>query len=314
MPNISRRAFLSASAAAAADASLRRAEPMGHPALAKPPVGRTGPARMRVGLAAYSMRDYLQAKPGAPRAMDLLGFVDWAATLDTDAVELTSYYFPEPVTRDYLNELKRRCHVNGLDISGGAIRNNFTLPAGDELEKWFAHLETWLGHYSALGAPVIRVFAGVPPKGISEEQGIANAIANLKRACAMAAKHGVMLGLENHDYLMKIDRMVPIIEAIDSPWFGVNFDSGNVDSEDPYRELAKIAPHAVNVQLKVEVGPSKAKRPTDVGRVIDLLASAGFRGYVVLEYEAKPDPYEAVPKHLRALRQAINARMPSSSL
>jgi sugar phosphate isomerase/epimerase len=263
---------------------------------------------MRVGLAAYSMRDALQAKPGARRAMDLLGFVDWAATLDTDAVELTSYYFPEPVTREYLHELKRRCHLNGLDISGGAIRNNFTLPPGAELEKWFAHLDTWLGHYATLGAPVIRVFAGVPPKGLSEEQGIANAITSLKRACEMAAKHGVMLGLENHDYLTKIDRMLPIINAIDSPWFGVNFDSGNVDSDDPYRELAKIAPHAVNVQLKVETGPSRAKRPTDVGRVIDLLAGAGFRGYVVLEYEARPDPYEAVPKHLRELRQAINAR------
>jgi sugar phosphate isomerase/epimerase len=307
MRNITRRDFLSATATAAAGASLAGAGPREHTAFAKtePAVVRKGAPRMRVGLAAYSMRDYLQAKPGTPRTMDLLGFVDWAATLDIDAVELTSYYFPEPVTRQYLNELKRRCHLNGLDISGGAIRNNFTLPPGDELEKWFAHVETWLGHYAALGAPVIRVFAGVPPKGISEAQGIANAIANLKRACGMAAKHGVILGLENHDYLTKIDRMLPIIKAIDSPWFGVNLDSGNVDSADPYGELAKIAPYAVNVQLKVETGPSKAKRPTDVGRVIDLLAGVGFRGYVVLEYEAKPDPYEAVPKHLRELRQAI---------
>ena len=57
---------------------------------------------MRVGLAAYSMRTFLEAKPGTARAMDLLGFIDWAATLDTDAVELTSYYFPEKVTREFL--------------------------------------------------------------------------------------------------------------------------------------------------------------------------------------------------------------------
>ena len=119
--------------------------------------------------------------------MDLLGFVDWAATLDTDAVELTSYFFPEQVTKAYLNELKRRCHVNGLDISGGAIRNNFTLPPGPELEKWFSHLDMWLDHYAQLGAPVIRVFAGIPPKDVTEEQGIQNAIGNLRRACEMAA-------------------------------------------------------------------------------------------------------------------------------
>ena len=151
------------------------------------PVKRAGPSRLRIGLAAYSMRQYLQAKPGTKGAMDLLGFVDWAATLDTDAVELTSYFFPEQVTKTYLNDLKRRCHVNGLDISGGAIRNNFTLPPGPELEKWFSHLDMWLDHYAQLGAPVIRVFAGIPPKDVTEEQGIQNAIGNLRRACEMAA-------------------------------------------------------------------------------------------------------------------------------
>jgi hypothetical protein len=123
----SRRRFLTGTAAAAVATAL----PV--PALAMDPVTRTGPSRLRIGLAAYSMRQYLQAKAGTPRAMDLLGFVDWAATLDTDAVELTSYFFPEQVTKAYLNDLKRRCHVNGLDISGGAIRNNFTLPPGVEL-------------------------------------------------------------------------------------------------------------------------------------------------------------------------------------
>jgi sugar phosphate isomerase/epimerase len=262
---------------------------------------------MRVGLAAYSMREFLQAKPGAKARMDLLGFVDWAATVDTDAVELTSYYFPDPVTPEFLRELKRRCHLNGLDISGGAIRNNFTLPPGEELERWFTHLDTWLDHYATLGAPVIRVFAGIPPKGVSEEQGIQNAIANMGRACNMAAKKGVILGLENHDYLTKIDRMLPIVRAVTSPWFGVNFDSGNVDAPDPYAELAKIAPYAVNVQLKVEVGPAKAKQPTDVPRVVKLLKESGFRGYIVLEYEARPDPYVAIPKHLAELGAAIAA-------
>jgi sugar phosphate isomerase/epimerase len=294
-----RRAFLTGSATALAAAAL---PPV---ATAIEPVKRSGRTRMRVGLAAYSMRESLQAKPGTKGAMDLLGFIDWAATVDTDAVELTSYFFPETVTKDYLNEIKRRCHLNGLDISGGAIRNNFTMPDGPELEKWFTHLDTWLDHYAAIGAPVIRVFAGVPPKGISEEDGIRNAIANLKRACTMAATRGVILGLENHDYLTNIDRMMPIIKAVDSPWFGVNFDSGNVDRDDVYPELAKIAPYAVNVQLKVETGPPRAKKPTDTRRVIDLLVKANFRGYVVLEYESKPDPYEAVPLHLRELRAAI---------
>jgi sugar phosphate isomerase/epimerase len=317
LSSVARRAFLTrtvlttTAGAAAMAAAPATAAAIGRAAIG--PIVRRGSTRMRVGLAAYSMRTFLQAKPGSPastsgRAMDLLGFIDWAATLDTDAVELTSYYFPETVTPAYLNEIKRRCHLNGLDISGGAIRNNFTLPPGPELESWFTHLDTWLNHYAAIGAPVIRVFAGIPPKGVSEEEGIRNAITNLKRACEMAATRGVILGLENHDYLTNIDRMLPIVRAVDSPWFGVNLDSGNVEADDPYAELAKIAPYAVNVQVKVEVGPASRPRPTDLARVVDLLAKVNFRGYVVLEYEAKPDPYEAVPRHLRELRTAITAR------
>jgi sugar phosphate isomerase/epimerase len=297
----SRRTFLTGTAAAAVATALPA------PAVAMVPVKRAGPSRLRIGLAAYSMRQYLEAKPDTTGKMDLLGFVDWAATLDTDAVELTSYFFPEHVTKSYLNDLKRRCHVNGLDISGGAIRNNFTLPPGAELEKWFSHLDTWLDHYAQLGAPVIRVFAGIPPKDVTEAQGIQNAIVNLRRACEMAATRGVILGLENHDYLTHIDRMLPIVKAVDSPWFGVNLDSGNVDRTDVYPELVKIVPYAVNVQLKVETGPAP-KVVTDVPKVVSILRQAGYRGYIVLEYESKPEPYEAVPKHLAELRAALDAR------
>ena len=297
----SRRTFLTGTAAAAVVTALPGA------AGAMNPVKRAGPTRLRIGLAAYSMRQYLQARPDAKGAMDLPGFVDWAATLDTDAVELTSYFFPEQVTKAYLNELKRRCHVNGLDISGGAIRNNFTLPPGPELEKWFSHLDMWLDHYAQLGAPVIRVFAGIPPKDVTEEQGIQNAIGNLRRACEMAATRGVILGLENHDYLTHIDRMLPIVKAVDSPWFGVNLDSGNVDRADFYAELTKIVPYALNVQLKVEAGPAP-KVWTDIPRIVKLLKDAGYRGYIVLEYESKPEPYEAIPKHLAELRAALDGK------
>ena len=165
----------------------------------------------------------------------------------------------------------------------------------------------WLDHYAQLGAPVIRVFAGIPPKDVTEEQGIQNAIGNLRRACGMAASRGVILGLENHDYLTSIDRMLPIVKAVDSPWFGVNLDSGNVDQPDVYPELAKIVPYALNVQLKVETGPAP-KVVTDIPKVVGILRQAGYRGYIVLEYESKPEPYEAIPTHLAELRAALDGK------
>jgi hypothetical protein len=100
-----RRTFLS-SATGVATAALLPAR-----AAAIAPIRRAGKSQLRVGLAGYSMRQYLEAAPGTKGAMDLLGFIDYAATLGVDAVELTSYYFPKEVTDAYLNEVKRRCHT-----------------------------------------------------------------------------------------------------------------------------------------------------------------------------------------------------------
>ena len=40
-------------------------------------------------------------------------------------------------------------------------------------------------------------------------------------------------------------------------------------------------------------------------RLVGILKKANYRGYVVLEYEAKEDPFTAVPRHLKELRQLI---------
>ena len=130
------------------------------------PIKRTGSPRLKLSLAAYSFRKQLTAKPGTPGAMDMLGFIDWAATQDLDAVEPTSYFFPREITPQFLAELKRRAYLHGLDISSGAIRNVFTLPDGPDLDKWHAHVETWIDHYAAIGCPIIRVFAGKATKDL----------------------------------------------------------------------------------------------------------------------------------------------------
>ena len=64
--------------------------------------------------------------------MDMLGFIDWASEQDLDAVEPTSYFFLKEITPEYLAKLRRRAHLQGVDISSGAIRNVFTL------NKWHA--------------------------------------------------------------------------------------------------------------------------------------------------------------------------------
>ena len=67
--------------------------------------------------------------------MDLFDFVNLAADLAVDAVEPTSYYFPQDVTTDYLNRLKQRAFLLGLDISGTAVMNDFCTPPWSEARQ-----------------------------------------------------------------------------------------------------------------------------------------------------------------------------------
>ena len=293
---MNRRTLLKSTAALAA----------GSPLLGIDPIERTGKPKLKLSLAAYSFRRQLTAKPGTPGAMDMLGFIDWASEQDLDAVEPTSYFFPKEITPEYLAELRRRAHLQGLDISSGAIRNVFTLPDGPELDKWHAHVDTWIDHYAAIGCPIIRVFAGKAPKGVSEKEAIDNAVRNLEKACEQAGRKGIILALENHDFLMDSRRLTTIVERVQSPWFAVNLDSGNFTDKDPYAAFERTAPYAATVQLKVELRNAQGQKvPADLRRLVKILKAAKYRGYVVLEYEAAEAPYKAVPEYLAQLRALI---------
>ena len=95
-----------------------------------------------------------------------------------------------------------------------------------------------------------------------------------------------------------------IIRAVKSPWCGVNLDTGNFHSDDPYADLAKCAPYAVNVQVKAEIKRKGAKEnePSDLGRIVKMLRDVSYQGFVALEYECKEDPYTAVPRLLKQMK------------
>ena len=92
-----------------------------------------------------------------------------------------------------------------------------------------------------------------------------------------------------------------------NPWFGVNFDSGNFETDDPFADLAKIAPYAVNAQLKVSISPGGKRQPADFERIVRILKDAGYRGFVALEYEESESPFKAIPRILDQLRPLLDS-------
>jgi sugar phosphate isomerase/epimerase len=272
------------------------------PAAAIEPITRAGKSHLRLSMAGYSFRKYLDLKKPSMTYDD---FIDLAATLNIDAVELTQYYFPE-TTPEYLAHLKGRCSRLGLDVSGTAVGNNFATSDPKKLRQQIDMVKQWVEHSSRLGAKTIRIFAGGVDKGDTEEAARQRCIEAIQEACDHAGKYGIYLALENHGGIVESpEQMVSIVRAVKHDWFGVNFDTGNFHNADPYAGLEQIAPYAVTVQIKGEVHPSKKAEPADLKRLTDILRAAGYRGYVALEYESAEDPKTAVPRLMEELKKLM---------
>src|SRR5207248_327294 len=104
------------------------------PATAIEPIQRPGKPHIRLSIAAYSYRQYLDLKRKPKPEMTLDDFVEQAAAMDLDAVEPTAYYFPE-TTPEYLAHLKGKCTRLGLDVSGTAVGNNFCTSDPEKLKE-----------------------------------------------------------------------------------------------------------------------------------------------------------------------------------
>lgn len=268
------------------------------------PLARNGKTKFKYSLAAYSYRELLT---GDKPKLTLADFIDDCAAFGLEGTELTSYYFPKDVGPAYLREIKRQCFRLGLDVTGTAVGNDFCLPPGEKRDEQLALVRRWVDHAEILGAPVIRIFSGKSGKGQDPAEAHKLAVAGIEECCAYAGEHGVCLALENHGGLTTdVDGMLALVRDVKSPWFGVNVDTGNFATPTCYEDLAKIAPYALNVQVKVVMRPSKGqKEPADFSRLARIMTDAGYRGYIVLEYEEAEDPRQACPRYIELLRRAF---------
>lgn len=297
MNSLDRRHFLTGALSAAGAAALPSGE-----AQAIDPIRRQGRAFFKLGLAAYSFRQLLNLSRKPP-TMTLDGFIDLAASMPFDAVELTEYYFPETSPR-YLAGLKGRCTRLGLDVSGTAIRTDFCVTNATRLKEEVDRCKRWVEHTSRLGGKTIRIFGGVVAKGDTEERARRQCIEAMQECCEHAGQFGIYLALENHGGITGTsEQMLALVRAIKSDWFGVNLDTGNFRTKDPYADLERLAPYAVVVQVKTEINREGRKpEEADLKRKFQMLRNVNYRGYVILEYEAAEDAKVAVPRYARILR------------
>lgn len=302
-----RRFFLKTAALAASGLAMS-----GMSVAAVEPFKRKGSPRLSLSLAAYSFRDFFKnnrgsaSKADSSKQIDLFDFIDYCADHGCAGAELTSYYFPKDADSEYFIKLRRHAFLRGIEISGSAVGNNFAVPKGAKRDAEIASVKKWIENAAILGAPHIRIFAG-NPQGISKEEAKKLCIEAIDECGEAAGKAGVFLGLENHGGIVaEPEDILDIVKAVKSPWVGINLDTGNFHTDDPYKDLASCAPYAVNVQVKAEIQKRGQKKEwADLKREMQILRDANYQGYVALEYESAEDPWTAVPRLLKELKGLI---------
>ncbi len=296
------------------------------------PIKRVGSSWLKVSCNAYSfgrlLNDQLQ---GRGAGISLFDLADFCAKENFDGFDATGYYFPGyekngpgVPTDKYIFDLKRHAFDLGLGISGSGVGNNFTVADKAARQKDVQRIKNWVEVTAKLGAPVLRVFADTQMRAQTWETVSNKATrdqveewiaANIRECCDHAAKYGVIIGVQNHgDFLKTADDLIHLIKRVDSPWCGAIVDTGYFRATDPYAEMAKAAPYAVNWQVKQspEGVENEATVPTDLKRLLKIIRASGYRGYLPIETLSPRggggtgyDPYKVVSGFLTQLRQAI---------
>jgi sugar phosphate isomerase/epimerase len=112
--------------------------------------------------------------------------------------------------------------------------------------------------------------------------------------------------MQNHnDFIKTAADVEKIMKMNSSKWFGLILDTGSYQTGDPYQQIADTAKYAVNWQLKENVFINGVETPADVDKIIAIIKSSGYRGYVPIETLGPGDPRIKVPAFLQKVERAL---------
>ena len=211
---------------------------------------------------------------------------------DLDAVEyVNSFFFDKAEDLDYLKEMKNRANDQG--VSSLLIMCDNEGDLGDPNQK--ARVKAvenhfkWMEAAKFLGCHSIRVNA--KSEGTYEDQ-IQLASDGLRKLTEYGEKIGINTIVENHGGLSSNGKwLVSVMKEVDHPMCGTLPDFGNFkikDGElyDRYKGVDELMPYAKAVSAKSHSFNWKGNEiNTDYKKMINIVLSAGYNGYIGIEFE-----------------------------
>lgn len=190
-------------------------------------------------------------------SMSLREWIDLGARLKVDGLE---FYCDFMDLKDEANwdHYRRYVESQGMVVPMLCCSPDFTHPDPGFRQQQIEREQRWIAMTAALGGGFCRVLSGQRRPEVSREEGIEYAARCIEACLPDAESHGVVLILENHykdnywsypEFAQHADVFCELVDRIDSPYFGVNYDPSNtlLAGEDPLELLRRVKHRVVTM-------------------------------------------------------------------
>lgn len=194
------------------------------------------------------------------RSLSLFDWIALAATLGVQGVELYPGFFTS-FDRAYLRAVRDALRRHGLLMPMLCASPDFTQPAAAARRaavEQHKRLIDLVAYFDAPAPRTCRVLSGQRRPEVSEDDGVAMVVECIEQLIPYAAERGVILAMENHykdnywtypEFAQHLAVFRRIVDAINSPQFGVNYDPSNaiLAGEDPLAVLDAVKQRVVSM-------------------------------------------------------------------
>jgi len=249
--------------------------------------------------------------------MKVSEWIDMASELDIDGLEWYAGFL-EMSDKDNWPLFRKQVEARGKVIPMLCCSPDFTHPDLAFRQKEIEKQLHWIEMTHILGGSYCRVLSGQRRPELSNEEGVALAKECIETCLPLAQEKGITLILENHykddfweypEFAQKMDVFCQLVDQIQHPNFGVNYDPSNtfLAGEDPLELLYRVSHRVVTMHasdryliegtiedLRKEeggaVGYAKRLRHGEIGKglndydaIFKELKRVGFDGWISIE-------------------------------
>ncbi len=211
---------------------------------------------------------------------------------------------------DQRSSLREKAADAGIAICCLAAGARFADPVSRDAQV--AEALRYIDLAADIGAPALRVFGGQIPAGMSRETAIDGLVDAFTRLADRAGEQGVVVCLETHDDWCNPQDVAIVLERMDHPVMGVNWDVIHplrkegwtlADSYGIVRPWVRHV-HIHDVFLAADRLDYQAFGTGDVDhkQVLKLLRSDGYAGYLSGEWIDWEPPDVHLPREIATIR------------